>query len=52
MDNKQKIAVLEQVSRVILYVMRGGHVVPEDKTQLAICVDTLENVIAEMKKEG
>ena len=40
---------LERVLGVLDYVYHGGHVIPEDRMQMAICMDVLEEVIAEME---
>ena len=41
---------LERVLGALDYVYHGGHVIPEDRMQLAICMDVLEEVIVELKE--
>lgn len=41
---------LERVLGALDYVYHGGHVIPEDRMQMAICMDVLEEVIADLKE--
>lgn len=42
---------LERVLGALDYVYHGGHVIPEDRMQMAICMDVLEEVIAELRED-